>query len=81
MSNLLSGSMMVDALVAWLSTTLNGSWLHMPMGTTAGGPGRSYIPILSGAANCADAEVMNSGGEAAALAMLNETHTRKNQPS
>jgi hypothetical protein len=55
LSNLLSASMMVSAPLS----TLNGSLLHMPMGA-----GRSYIPILMGGANCADAEVMYSGGEA-----------------
>jgi hypothetical protein len=55
--NLLSASMMVDAPLS----TLNGSLLHTPIGA-----GRSYIPILMGGANCADAEVvMYSGGEAA----------------
>jgi hypothetical protein len=74
--------MMVDALVAWppVSSTLNdGSLLHMPMG----GAGRSYIPIVMGAANCADAEVvMYSGGDGALLPMLRtgakHTHS-KNQ--
>lgn len=34
------------------------------------GGGRSYAPILTGAANCVDAEVMYSGGEA--LLILNQ---------
>lgn len=70
LSNLLSDSMTVDPLVAWpLSTTLNGSLFHTPIT----GVGRSYGPILTGAAaNCtADAEVMNSGGEAP-LPMLSQ---------
>lgn len=61
--------MTVEPLVAWPLSTLNGSLFHMPI--TGAGAGRSYTPILTGtAANCtADAEVMNSGGEAA-LPML-----------
>uniref|UniRef100_A0A0A9DEC2 Uncharacterized protein n=1 Tax=Arundo donax TaxID=35708 RepID=A0A0A9DEC2_ARUDO len=56
--------MTVDALVAWPLSTLNGSWFHTPITGAGAGAGRSYTPILTGAANCADAEVMYSGGEA-----------------
>lgn len=54
--------MIVDPLVAWLLLILKASLLHMPSGG-----GRSYIPILTGAANCVDAEVMYSGREALLL--------------
>jgi hypothetical protein len=66
--------MTVDALVAWppLSSTLNdGSLIHMPIGA-----GRSYIPILMGTANRADAEVMYSGGEGALL-QPSQAHGKK----
>ena len=73
-SNLLSASMTVEPLVAWPLSTLNGSLFHMPI--MGAGAGRSYTPILMGAAaNCtADAEVMNSGGEAV-LPMLPKQKT------
>ena len=72
----LSASMTVDPLVAWPLSTLNGSLLHMPI--TGAGAGRSYTPILMGAAaNCtADAEVMYSGGEAAPPMLTNTNNQR-----
>jgi hypothetical protein len=72
----LSASMTVDPLVAWPLSTLNGSQFHMPI--TGAGAGRSYTPILTGAAaNCtADAEVMYSGGVAAPPMLTNRNNQR-----
>lgn len=84
-SNLLSDSMTVDALVAWPPlSTLNGSLLHMPItgaGGAGDGAGRPYPIRIGTAANCAgDADVvMYSGGEAA-LPMLAKARQQRQEP-